>query len=71
MIGTEVVPDELKSLRWQVEANRFMNFTHNTIQETFVAFAAAAEEADLPRIRNVREIIAQLQEKSPIAADKA
>ena len=50
MIGTEVVPDELKSLRWQVEANRFMNFTHNTIQETFVAFAAAAEETDLPRI---------------------
>jgi hypothetical protein len=47
-----------------------MNFTHNTIQETFVAFTAAAEEADLPRIRNAREIIAQLQEKSPIAADK-
>jgi hypothetical protein len=31
MIGTEVAPDELKSLSWQREANLFMNFADNAV----------------------------------------
>ena len=47
-----------------------MHFTDDALQVRFAAFAVAAEEANLPRVHDARNVVALLQQKTTKRVDK-
>ncbi len=51
-------------------AEFFVHFTDDALQVRFAAFAVAAEEANLPRVHDARNVVALLQQKTTKRVDK-
>jgi hypothetical protein len=47
-----------------------VHLTHDALQVRFAAFAVAAEETNLPRVHNARNIVALLQQETLKCVDK-
>src|SRR5258706_4921873 len=56
----------LEARRCQVVANFFVNFPHNTVEETLVTLTAPTKKANLSWVPNVRKVIPQLQEQMSV-----
>ena len=59
-----------EALRRQIIADLFMNFPHDTVEEALIAFPTTPKKTDLSWILNVRNVVAQLQEKATIGVEK-
>jgi hypothetical protein len=59
----------LEALWQQIAAEFFVDLTHNAIPETFIAFAATTEKADLTWVDDTGLVVAQLHEKATICSN--
>jgi len=68
--GTEPAENQFEALRRQIIADLFMNFPLDTVEEALIAFPTTPKKTDLSWILNVRNVVAQLQEKATIGVEK-
>src|SRR5262249_24848061 len=68
--GLEPAKNQSEPFRRQIIADLFLNFPHNTVEKALIAFASTPKKTDLSWISNVRNVVAQLQEKAAIRVEE-